>query len=273
MRYDAQTSISSGIARRVWQEEGILMYDGTRHPWLASESHIMEDALVTISHAVRTPLAAAKGYATALLRHDDHLLGEERLAMVGEINLACDRLEKVIAQLLESARLMQGVIPLQLHPHDLLQLTNVAIAQREAARPIGATPAPTIIVSHDHDLDLFVSADGRLLTLALGHLLQNALNTSSTEQSITIAMQTTGNTVEWSVRDQGAGIAAEHLQHICEPFYRVATDATSDMGGLGLGLTLSQRVIALHGSVLQGESQLGLGSRFWFTLPLVTTVG
>jgi signal transduction histidine kinase len=201
------------------------------------------------------------------------LLSVERLAMVGEIDLACDRLEGVIEQLLESARLMQGVTPLQLHPHDLLQLTNVAIAQREAARPIGATLAPTIIVSHNHDLTMLVSVDGRLLTLAMGHLLQNARNASSTEQSITVTMHTTGDTVEWSVRDQGVGIAADHLQHICKPFYRVATDVTSDMGGLGLGLTLSQRVIGLHGSVLQGESQLGQGSRFWFTLPLITTVG
>ena len=249
------------------------MNESTQQPRPTSDIHVMEDVLITLSHELRTPLAAAKGYATALLRYDERLSRTERLAMVGEIDLACDRLESVIAHLLQTAHLVLGTTTLLPHPHDLVSLTHAAIAQLEQAMPAGAAREPAIIVQHDQKQAALVSVDGRLLTTALAHLLQNARNASPTGQPITVTIHTTGDSAEWNVYDRGVGIAANHLPHIFTPFYRAAPDLTREGGGLGLGLTLSQRVIALHGGVLQGESQLGQGSRFWFTLPLVTTVG
>lgn len=242
--------------------------DGTLRTWSHSDAHFMEDILINVSHELRTPLAVAKGYATSLLRYDDRLPHDERVAMVGEIDVACDRLENVITQMLQTARLMQGTVTLHRHPHDLAHLTRAAITQVEQATAEAATNDHPIIFQHDPSKPVLVLVDERLFTPTLAHLLENARNYSLKGLPITVTLQTTGKAAKWSVQDQGIGIAADQLPHIFDPFYRVATDLTQEISGLGLGLTFGQRVMALHGGTLQVASKVGQGSRFWFALPL-----
>ena len=240
---------------------------GNQPPWPNTDAHFMEDILINLSHELRTPLAAAKGYATSLLRYDDRLPHDERMAMVGEIDLACDRLENVIAQMLQAARLLQDTVTLQRHQHDLAHLTQSAIDLLAHIAPEHTTNDHPVIFQHDPAHMALVLVDERLMTTTLAHLLENACNFSPKGQPITISLIAHEDTIEWSVEDQGHGIAPDHLPRIFDPFYRVTTDLTRDVAGLGLGLTFGQRVIALHGSTLHVESQLGQGSRFWFTLP------
>lgn len=241
----------------------------TTPPEPVDANTFMEDILINLSHELRTPLTAAKGYATSLLRYYDRLPREERLAMVGEIDLACDRLESVIAHMLQTARLLQESLTLHRQPHDLVQLTQAAITRMQRATADDATQAHPIVFQHDPLTPLLVEVDAGLLTTTLAQLLENARNYSPRGLPMLITLQSQGEMAEWSVQDRGIGIAAEHLARIFEPFYRVPTASTREVGGLGLGLTISQRVLLLYGSQLRVESQLGIGSRFWFELPLV----
>jgi signal transduction histidine kinase len=223
-----------------------------------------EESLITLSHELRTPLAVAKGYATSLLHHEDRLSREDRRTMVNEIDHACDRMEQVIQQMVQSARLLQGHLPLQPQSQDLLRLTHIAMARVEDAerangQRITVQPAPST--------PIWILADERLLTDAMAHLLINAYHFSLEGSPILVAIQPFPHHVQWSVQDRGIGIAPDHLPRIFDPFYRVATELTHEVGGLGLGLTFCQRVIALHGGTLQVASEMGVGSRFWFDLP------
>ncbi|SRR5579875_1366863 len=230
------------------------------------QARFLEDALINLSHELRTPLAAIKGYATSLMRHDSRLTGDERHAMLSEINRACDRLDEVIEQTTLTARVLQGQVTLQRQETDLVALTRQALLALDEA---GAT---NYLLTLSGDAALLILADPRLLTHALLHLLDNARTYSPAGGEIHIAMRATSGSVgpmaEWSVTDHGIGIAPEHLPQIFTPFYRVENHLARSTNGLGLGLAFAQRVIALHGGELRVASEPGEGSRFWFALPL-----
>jgi signal transduction histidine kinase len=247
-------------------------YEEASPTWPAMNARIMEDALINLSHELRTPLAAAKGYATSLLRHDRRLTRAERLGMLAEIDMACDRMETVIDQALHTIRVLQGEVAVQRQPVDLALLTRVALVNLE--RIHAATPAPGCEVKLMCDTDeLLVEGDERLLAQTLLHLLDNACKYSPEGGVIEVTLRRVAAeggtpTVEWSVTDHGIGIAPEHMAHLFTPFYRTDNLLTRTATGLGLGLAFCQRVIALHGGVLHVASTPSVGSRFWFTLPV-----
>jgi signal transduction histidine kinase len=235
----------------------------------AAQAHFLQDALINLSHELRTPLAAIKGYTTSLVRHDQRLTRAERIAMLGEIDSACDRLDEVIEQTTQTARVLQGQISLQRQEADLGTLTRQALVTLERGHDDTSSPH-TITFSSDEPL--LIVADERLLVQALVHLLDNARTYSPDGGDIAITARRTAAEgrmlAEWSVTDQGIGIAPEHVPQVFTPFYRVENHLARTANGLGLGLAFTQRVIALHGGELQVASVPGEGSRFWFTLPL-----
>jgi len=240
----------------------------SRLQWPILDAHVMENILTNLSHELRTPLAGAKGYTTSLIRYDERLTRDERLGMLREIDVACNRLEEFITRTLHTTRLLQGLTSITRYPHDLTQLTQNAISQVESRISTGDLNAPPFQLQHDPFTEIIVQVDEQLLTGTLTHLITNARNYSTGNKDISITLRLTNKDAEWSIEDHGIGIPAEHLPHIFEPFYRVDTALTGEVRGLGLGLTMCQKVIELHGGVLYASSKLGEGSRFWFTLPL-----
>lgn len=239
--------------------------------WPAMNARIMEDALINLSHELRSPLAAAKGYTTSLLRHDRRLTRAERLGMLAEIDMACDRMEMVIDQALHTIRVLQGEVAVQRQPVDLALLTRVALVYLERAH--ASIPPPCEVALTCTEDELLVEGDERLLAQTLLHLLDNACKYSPEGGAVLVALRTVtaagaAPLVEWSVTDHGIGIAPDHLAHIFTPFYRTDNQLTRTATGLGLGLAFCQRVIALHEGVLCVTSTPGAGSRFRFTLPV-----
>src|SRR5271165_3794457 len=106
------------------------MSDSTS-PKAATQTEFLTDVLTNLSHEMRTPLAAAKGFTTSLLRHDRKLSRSERLMMLQEIDKACLRLESVIEQALQTTRLLHDQIDLQHQPLDLVAMTQQAVATME----------------------------------------------------------------------------------------------------------------------------------------------
>lgn len=235
----------------------------------AEQTQFLTEVLSNLSHELRTPLAAAKGYTTSLLRHDRRLTRSERIAMLHEVDKACLRLENVIEQALQTTRLLHDKVELQHHPIDLIALTKQAVASIVQNRLEAQTNCSYHFSFHADEL--LVSGDEQLMFLALVHLLDNACKFSPEGGEVRITTSRTEldgiASIEWSVADQGKGIAEEHLPLLFTPFYRAENQLTRGSNGLGLGLTFCERVITLHGGVLGVDSQLGHGSRFWFTLP------
>jgi signal transduction histidine kinase len=228
----------------------------------------LEVALMALSHELRTPLAAAKGYATSLIRHDRRISRGERLEMLGEIEHACNRLETIIGQTLQTTRLLQGGVTLQCEIVDLTRLTSQVVKTLARTRDPQSPP-----ISIECAETLLVWADAHWLIQVMEQLLDNARRFSPPDGQIIIALRHAADDgkdlVEWSVKDSGMGVAAEHLPHIFKPFYRTENHNTRAIGGLGLGLALCQHVIALHGGDIFVTSIPDEGSHFWFTLPLI----
>lgn len=236
----------------------------------AAQVRFLEDALINLSHELRTPLAAAKGYTTSLVRHDRRLTRAERLAMLSEIADACDRMDGIIEQALQTARVLQGQVNLHLRELDLVTLTRQALVAVQR----GHEDADDHPMTFADDTPLLILADEFLLSQTVIHLLDNAWRYSPAGSTITVTAQMVRSDMEvraaWSVADQGIGIAPEHLPHIFTPFYRADNALARTANGLGLGLAFCQHVIALHGGELVASSEPGKGSHFTFTLPLLT---
>lgn len=258
---------------------------------LRAADRLKAELLGTVSHELRSPLAAIKGYAGTLLRYDGRLPRGERHEFLGAISQASDRLEEIIDQLLLMSQLETGLITLQRAPVDLRQLAREAVIGIERRLPNDAqgTDALHHVVVVDHtrvppdtiagaSADTWwapvVAGDRRLLRQALDEILDNAVKYSPEGGLIEVTLDRLPPVepgkppmLALRVRDEGLGIPDEQLGHIFDRFHRLQSGLTSTVGGLGLGLTICKRVIGLHGGEVRVESEPGMGTVLTLLLP------
>jgi signal transduction histidine kinase len=114
-----------------------------------------------------------------------------------------------------------------------------------------------------------VRADEEKIGWVLSHLVDNALKFTPEHGRVEIEAVLESSLVTISVTDTGIGIPPERLQEIFEPFHQLDSSATRRFGGTGLGLAMAQRIVEAHGSRIKVQSELGRGSRFEFSLPVL----
>ncbi len=248
------------------------------------------ELLGTVSHELRSPLTAIKGYAATLLRHEQRLPREERREFLEAISQASERLQEVIDRLMEMSQLEAGAAPFERFPVDIERLVEGAVsaAQQRAERqapgrftfaarhePDGAAGAAA---AADGDSPLLVRGDARRLRSVLDRLLENAVKYSPPGGAIAVTTRRAddpvlGAMVEVEVRDSGMGIPPDHLERVFERFHRVDTRLVREADGLGLGLAIAKRIVELHGGAIWAESGPGSGSAFFVRLPLDATDG
>lgn len=264
------------------------------------------ELLATVSHELRSPLAAIKGYAATLLRHEHRIAREERHEFLVAINEASDRLATLVDRLLEMSQLDTETVTIERSPVNLVHLIREAIYVAEERLQAGTFPIQkqctiNLLLEDGYEKlasdEPVIQADYRRLREVFDNLLENALIYSpedgvvevavhplvaslqaAREQTVSagycagvpglLSMQEKQEMVEICVRDNGKGIPAEHLESIFERFYRVDTRLTREVGGLGLGLTICKRIVELHGGAIWVESVVGRGSTFHVWLPM-----
>lgn len=226
--------------------------------------------LAVISHELRSPLAAIKGYAATLRRHGHKLGRAEREEFLQAIDEASDRLEVMISRLLDLSRLESGALQADLIPVDALQLVREAVSAAEHRWSQGAPAvgACLFIPPEQRSVPL-VLADLRLLREALDIILENAVKYSPSGGTIHVTIQSDDTMLTIHVRDHGIGISPDHLLRIFNRFYQVDTRLARDVEGAGVGLAICKRIMALHGGEIWAESELGVGSTFVVALPIV----
>ncbi len=265
------------------------------------------DVLGTVSHELRGPLTAIKGYATTLLRHERHLAREERHQFLQAINEASDRLEVIIEKLLKVSQLETGQVKLQLSPVDMAYLVGeaiMAIEERMTSKSPGLFVFNLYLENADgtsgHSVPLVLS-DPRRLREVLDNLLDNAIqyspeggsvnvvirpvsqgepvikdrpgtNTASQKAADRPAVDASHNMLEISICDEGLGIPVDHLESIFNRFHRIDTRLIREANGLGLGLSICKYIVELHNGSIWAESKPeSKGSIFRFRLPLSDT--
>lgn len=228
---------------------------------LQSAEAVRRNLIADVAHELRTPLTVLQGNLQAIL-DDVYPLDKEEVARLYDQTRLLIRL---VNDLHELAQAETAQLPLQTQPVDLRQLVhNVIVTFTPLAEDAGIqlqtelpAAAPTI------------PADEARLSQALHNLLSNALRHTPPGGSITISLAVETEQLRLSVRDTGSGIAAEHLPHVFDRFYRTDKGRSRDAGGAGLGLAIVKAIVVAHGGRVQAMSRgRGHGSAFILTLPM-----
>ncbi|HEY9723836.1 MAG TPA: ATP-binding protein [Oscillatoriaceae cyanobacterium] len=220
------------------------------------------DLVNAASHDLRTPLMTILGISELLEDEVDGPLTERQRDDVRQIALTTKRLGRLVDDLLDFALVQAGLLELKCKPVDFKAL----IADEVALFALKIRERRfTVNVALDEPLPP-VTADAQRVGRALMNLLSNAFKYTPAGGTITIAARSAGGAIKLSVQDTGVGIPAEHLARLFERFYQVSGDFRP-ADGVGLGLSIVAAVAQAHGGGVGVESQPGVGSTFWFTLP------
>lgn len=212
------------------------------------------------AHELRTPLSNIRGYVEAI--RDGVIESDDET--ISTLDHETTVLSHLVDDLQDLSMLEAGQIALELQPENPGQLVNHAVS---AVRAIAGARGVNLNVSLQDGLPL-VTADHHRIGQVLRNLLDNALSHSGSGDTVTIAAERVGETVELSVADTGEGIAAVDLPYVFERFYRTDKSRTRATGGHGLGLTISKGIVEAHGGQIRVESEEGMGSRFTFSVPV-----
>lgn len=221
------------------------------------------DFLDALSHDLRIPVTSIIGYAELLQDAQDPPLGSAELGYVQQIIEACNRMQAMLEELLDYARMEVGRIKLRLEPVDPYALIEETLA---FFRPLAAQKHLTITAEWPDNLPEVVVDPDRLRQI-LNNLLSNAIKYTPPGGSITVRASVHEACVVFEVQDTGIGLSDEDKQHLFEKFYRSARREVQQEKGSGLGLALIKGVIEAHDGHIEVASELGKGSTFRFSLP------
>ncbi|MFM7206835.1 MAG: ATP-binding protein [Planctomycetaceae bacterium] len=226
---------------------------------------IRRDFVANVSHELKTPIASIKGFVETLL---DGALEEpvDARRFLGIIGRQSDRLAAIIEDLLSLSRIEQsetaGTLPLEALP-----LAGVLTTAADECRPRAVERA--IALEVDCPADLMARVNGPLLEQAVINLVDNAIKYSDPEKTVRLEARTdpAAPSAMIRIRDEGCGIAAEHLPRLFERFYRVDKARSRHLGGTGLGLSIVKHIVQAHSGTIVVESTPGAGTTFTISLP------
>lgn len=222
---------------------------------------LKDEFISMVSHELRTPLHHIKGFATTLLQTDVEWDAPTQRDFLESISGETDRLANLVEKILQLSRLEAGALPMEKDWHQAHDLAKGALQWR---RNLAADRQVRLRVVPDLPT-LFV--DGREIEVVLINLIENAVKYSSRGTPITVGVERQGDQMLFSVVDEGIGIDAEHLERIFERFYRADGEGVR-VAGTGLGLAICKGIVEAHGGRIWVESTPGVGSRFYFSLPV-----
>jgi signal transduction histidine kinase len=240
----------------------------THRKLLDSESRLKEadrrknEFLAMLAHELRNPLASILNIAPILGRR---AYEPSTVRQMSDVLLRqASHLARMVDDLLDVARITSGKI--ELRPENLLVQEAIAHAL-EAAQPLIADRRQTVVFDPP-TRPLQVDGDPVRLTQVIGNLLSNAAKFSPAGARIFVTAAEVDGGVQIVVRDEGAGIDAQILPHVFDLFVQGDQSLDRSQGGLGIGLTVAQRLVELHGGRIEARSAgPGRGSEFTIVLP------
>jgi len=216
----------------------------------------------SVSHELKTPLGFIKGYVTTLLRTDVLPSEATRREFLEVIRDEAGKLQELVDNLLDTARLQAGGLMVDKKPVDLGALARSVVEKARETSPMHrfALEFP--------DVFPLVLGDERRLEQVLNNLIDNAVKYMPDGGTIRVRGEVQDHRIAVGVQDGGEGIPEEYLGKVFEPFFRVDAPLTRQVRGTGLGLAICRGIVEAHGGTIWAESRPGRGSTFTFTLPL-----
>jgi PAS domain S-box-containing protein len=252
--------------RRQASDELTRLYEhekDLRHE-LQEEIHKRTEFSRALVHELKTPITPVLASSDLLV---EELKDKALLGLAQNIKEGASNLNKRIDELLDLAKSEIGTLQLNISRTDPLILLKEVV---RGVIPMAMSYKQDIKIElPDHLTMIWADAD-RLRQVVL-NLLNNAFKFTSSGGTITIRAREDGINLTVEVQDTGRGISEEDRQRLFEPYYRTEGDRAR-LSGLGLGLSLSKRIIELHGGLIWVESKKGKGSTFGFSIPLDATI-
>ncbi|MFW5878458.1 MAG: ATP-binding protein [Myxococcota bacterium] len=220
-----------------------------------------EDFIRVAAHELKTPVSIMKGYAQAMpsvLEQRPERLNE----MVTAIDHGADRITDLVQDLLDISQLQVGELRLAQEDVELRGMLEGVVDRFSSLYPsheVRLAPGEPVMARGDHD---------RLRQVA-SRLLENAIKFSPGGGPVDVSVEQQGGEAVVSVTDYGAGIPMERQEHIFERFFRAHAGTPLDLGGMGIGLHVSKRIIEAQGGKMWFESETDKGSTFYFSLPVM----
>ena len=221
------------------------------------------DFVSLVSHQLRTPISAVKGYLASLLEGRTGGLTEEQKLYIERAYTSNERQLEIIESLLNISRIEKGKIELTLIEFSLVELAKETLVNfSKMAKEKGLELK---IVEPSKKLPK-VCADRERIREVLENLLSNAVKFTE-EGRVTVSFEKAKAEVVIAVTDTGVGIPTEAIEKLFTKFYRVGQAPTTESEGTGLGLYIAKSLVELHGGKIWVESQVGQGSAFYFSIP------
>jgi len=252
------TRLAGAGSRR--QGAVVVLNDVTR---LRRLERVRRDFVANVSHELKTPITAIKGFVETLEEGGVDDPAEVR-RFLGIIHRQADRLNAIIDDLLLLSRLEQEPEAERSAPPPVAVASVVRAAAQDCEMQARRA---RVEVRCELAEDLAARVSPQLLEQAVANLVDNAIKYSPAASEVRVRAFAEGDGIRIEVADRGCGIAAEHLSRLFERFYRVDKARSRKLGGTGLGLAIVKHIAQLHGGRVGVESVPGEGSRFWIWLP------
>ena len=250
----------NSMVRQVFRTGQVLEREMTE---LRRMEDYRRDFIGNVSHELKTPIFAIRGFAETLEAGalEDPAVNRK---FVDKILRNADRLDNLARDLGEIARIEQGELRMRPVQFSIGELVREIV---ESLEQIASRKAVRFVIAISPDLPDVVG-DREHLRQVIVNLMENAIKYNGEGGTVTVEAQREAAEVRISVKDDGIGIPASLIPRITERFFRVDKSRSRSQGGTGLGLAIVKHILAAHDRVLSVESREGIGSVFSFTLPL-----
>jgi PAS domain S-box-containing protein len=265
----AETVPLEVAGRELWLSiAGVAFTDGTVYAFrdVTNERRleaIRTEFVATVSHELRTPLASLHGAAMTLRQRHERLDADTQDELLDMIADQSKRLAKLIEEILLTGQLDAGSLRVTSEPFDPEQLVRTAVEEARHRISDGTTletSAPRVLP--------YVVGDGVRTHQVLANLIDNAIKYSPAGGRVEVAAEQDGESIRFSVRDEGLGIPAGEQDRIFDKFYRLDPENRRGVGGSGLGLYISRELVRSMNGRVWVESEPGQGATFVFELPI-----
>jgi two-component system, OmpR family, sensor kinase len=233
---------------------------------LRTSDRLRRQMVADVSHELKTPLTSMRGYVETLRIPDIVLSPQQRGQYLDTIERETRRLERIVKDLLDIARIENDAVALDQRYFDTSRLFRQVVERHQAEADSRGVRLATSV---DDEADQLFGDPDRLEQVA-DNLIANAIRHAAERGGVELRAQRTSDGAAIAVSDDGEGIAAEHLPHIFDRFYKVDAARASGAAGSGLGLSIARAIVERHGGTIAVESRRG---RTVFTVRLPQPAG
>jgi signal transduction histidine kinase len=251
-----------GIAEHLGRRAGLAIVNARVHQHSQEASRLRDQVLAVVSHDLRNPLAVVSLSAGTFRKRAEELSDRALLKKAETIKRAADRMEHLIADLLDMASIRAGGLKVEVSPQEIEPLVREAVDQHQ---PFATEKGVTLVFVSEAE-NVAIRCDRQRILQMLSNLLGNALKFCSRGDRVAVRVRREGGEVRLEVADTGPGIPPADQAHIFDAYW--SSERRGNKGN-GLGLFIAKGIVTAHGGRIWIDSEPGEGSTFVVSLPAI----